>query len=75
MAIDTLVFLILIFGLTSLLPWLDGKSGEKLPLGTVYVNDLEGWVVFKIAHISICVLLAVIGALTIRRIRKLRTSR
>jgi hypothetical protein len=64
--IDSLVLFVLIFGISCLIPLVESKSGEKLPLGSIYVNSLAGWRVFIVCHIAVSGILAAVGAIAYR---------
>jgi hypothetical protein len=49
----------LIFAAGCLLPWWDSKSGDKLPLGTAYVNDFPGWKQLLCLHVLAAVALSI----------------
>jgi hypothetical protein len=66
----SLVLFVMMFGLTCLIPWFDSKSGEKLPLGSIYVNDIEGWAWVRLMHSSICFFGALLAAVFIRRLTR-----
>jgi fluoride ion exporter CrcB/FEX len=68
--IDLLVIFVIVFGLSCLIPWFDSKSGQKLPLGMIYVNTLQAFVWVKVAHLTTCIAVTVMGAWLYRHMRK-----
>lgn len=72
--IEFLIFFVPTFGLTCLVPFVESKSGDKFPLGAIYVNNLDGWLAFKIGHILLCLVLAGVMLAAYRRFKSVRSK-
>ena len=68
--------LTLLMGATTLAPLIDASPmyDERLPIGTIYVNQLPNWEFKFLVHVAACTAAAVALSLVLRRIHSLGST-